>query len=110
MDQGLKFSKTHEWVKVEGNIATIGLTDFAQHELGDIVYAEPASLRRSASKIRLTKSLNSSLLSFISSSSAILSSMKPLLILESACSRAVFMASSWPFSSSSFGTPRRRLY
>ena len=41
MDQGLKFSKTHEWVKVEGNIATIGLTDFAQHELGDIVYAEP---------------------------------------------------------------------
>ena len=37
----LKFSKTHEWVKVEGNIATIGLTDFAQDQLGDIVYAEP---------------------------------------------------------------------
>lgn len=41
MDQGLKFSKTHEWVKAEGNIATIGLTDFAQDQLGDIVYAEP---------------------------------------------------------------------
>ncbi len=41
MDQGLKFSKTHEWVKVEGNVATIGLTDFAQDQLGDIVYAEP---------------------------------------------------------------------
>ena len=37
----LKFSKSHEWVKVEGNIATIGLTDFAQDQLGDIVYAEP---------------------------------------------------------------------
>lgn len=41
MDQGLKFSKTHEWVKAEGNVATIGLTDFAQDQLGDIVYAEP---------------------------------------------------------------------
>lgn len=39
--EGLKFSKTHEWVKVEGDIATVGLTDFAQKELGDIVYAEP---------------------------------------------------------------------
>ena len=37
----LKFSKTHEWVKIEGNIATVGLTDFAQDQLGDIVYAEP---------------------------------------------------------------------
>lgn len=39
--EGLKFSKTHEWVKVEGDEATVGLTDFAQKELGDIVYAEP---------------------------------------------------------------------
>ncbi len=39
--EGLKFSKTHEWVKVEGDEATVGLTDFAQEELGDIVYAEP---------------------------------------------------------------------
>ena len=37
---GLKYSKDHEWVKVEGNLATIGITDFAQHSLGDIVYIE----------------------------------------------------------------------
>lgn len=36
----LKYSKEHEWVKVEGNIATIGITDFAQNELGDIVFVE----------------------------------------------------------------------
>lgn len=36
----LKFTKDHEWVKVEGDIAIIGITDFAQHELGDIVYVE----------------------------------------------------------------------
>ncbi|WP_235297837.1 glycine cleavage system protein GcvH [Portibacter marinus] len=36
----LKYSKEHEWVKVEGNIATIGITDFAQGELGDLVYVE----------------------------------------------------------------------
>ncbi|EHV5263966.1 glycine cleavage system protein GcvH [Staphylococcus pseudintermedius] len=37
---GLKYSKEHEWVKVEGNIAIIGITDFAQSELGDIVFVE----------------------------------------------------------------------
>jgi glycine cleavage system H protein len=36
----LKFTKDHEWVKMEGNIATIGITDFAQSELGDIVYVD----------------------------------------------------------------------
>lgn len=36
----LKYSKEHEWVRVEGNTATIGITDFAQKELGDIVYVE----------------------------------------------------------------------
>ncbi|MCX6365986.1 MAG: glycine cleavage system protein GcvH [Armatimonadetes bacterium] len=36
----LKYSKSHEWVKVEGDIATIGITDHAQEELGDIVYVE----------------------------------------------------------------------
>lgn len=38
--QGLKYSKTHEWVKVEGGTGTVGITDFAQHELGDIVFVE----------------------------------------------------------------------
>ncbi|AVQ34438.1 glycine cleavage system protein GcvH [Staphylococcus muscae] len=36
----LKYSKEHEWVKVEGNTAIIGITDFAQNELGDIVFVE----------------------------------------------------------------------
>ena len=38
--ENLKYTKDHEWVRVEGNIATIGITDFAQGELGDIVYVE----------------------------------------------------------------------
>lgn len=37
---GLKYTKDHEWVKIDGDIATIGITDFAQSELGDIVYVE----------------------------------------------------------------------
>ncbi|RNL88247.1 glycine cleavage system protein GcvH [Sinomicrobium pectinilyticum] len=36
----LKYTKDHEWIKIEGNIATVGITDFAQSELGDIVYVE----------------------------------------------------------------------
>lgn len=36
----LKYTKDHEWIKVEGDVATIGITDFAQGELGDIVYVE----------------------------------------------------------------------
>ena len=36
----LKFTKDHEWVRIDGNTATIGITDFAQSELGDIVYVE----------------------------------------------------------------------
>ncbi len=36
----LRYTKDHEWVNLEGNIATIGITDFAQRELGDIVYVE----------------------------------------------------------------------
>lgn len=37
---GLKYTKDHEWVKIDGNTATIGITDFAQGELGDIVYVD----------------------------------------------------------------------
>jgi glycine cleavage system H protein len=36
----LKYTKDHEWVKVEGDVITVGITDFAQGELGDIVYVE----------------------------------------------------------------------
>lgn len=38
--ENLRYTKDHEWVLLEGDIATIGITDFAQHELGDIVYVE----------------------------------------------------------------------
>lgn len=38
--QELKYTKDHEWVKMDGDVATIGITDFAQGELGDIVYVE----------------------------------------------------------------------
>ena len=38
--EGLKYSETHEWVKVEGDIAVIGVTDFAQSEMGDITYVD----------------------------------------------------------------------
>ena len=37
---GLLYSKDHEWVKVDGDVATVGITDYAQHSLGDIVYVE----------------------------------------------------------------------
>nr|WP_314498949.1 glycine cleavage system protein GcvH [uncultured Chryseobacterium sp.] len=40
----LKYTKDHEWVKIEGNVATIGITDFAQGELGDIVYVDVDTL------------------------------------------------------------------
>lgn len=40
----LKYTKDHEWVKIEGDIATVGITDFAQGELGDIVYVEVETL------------------------------------------------------------------
>ena len=40
----LKYTKDHEWVNIEGDIATIGITDFAQKELGDIVYVEVETL------------------------------------------------------------------
>jgi glycine cleavage system H protein len=38
--EDLHYSKDHEWVRVDGDMATIGITDFAQHSLGDVVYIE----------------------------------------------------------------------
>lgn len=40
----LKYTKDHEWIKIKGDIATIGITDFAQSELGDIVYVDVETL------------------------------------------------------------------
>jgi len=42
--EGLKYTKDHEWVKIDGSTATVGITDFAQGELGDIVYVEVESI------------------------------------------------------------------
>jgi len=43
----LRYTKDHEWIKLEGNTATIGITDFAQRELGDIVYIEVETVGKS---------------------------------------------------------------
>lgn len=43
----LRYTKDHEWIKLDGNIATIGITDYAQRELGDIVYVEVETVGKS---------------------------------------------------------------
>ncbi len=43
----LRYTKDHEWIKMDGNTATIGITDFAQRELGDIVYVEVETVGQS---------------------------------------------------------------
>ncbi len=48
--ENLKYTKDHEWILLDGNIATIGITDFAQSELGDIVYVEVDSLNETLNK------------------------------------------------------------
>ncbi|WP_426669515.1 glycine cleavage system protein GcvH [Mucilaginibacter sp. McL0603] len=46
----LKYTKDHEWIRVEGNDAYIGITEFAQHELGDIVYVDVSSKGKEVAK------------------------------------------------------------
>ena len=46
----LKYTKDHEWISLDGEIATIGITDFAQKELGDIVYVEVETLDQTLGK------------------------------------------------------------
>ena len=48
--QELKYTKDHEWIKIEGTTATIGITDFAQGELGDIVYVDISSVGQNFSQ------------------------------------------------------------
>jgi glycine cleavage system H protein len=43
----LRYTKDHEWIKLDGNVATIGITDYAQRELGDIVYVEVETIGKS---------------------------------------------------------------
>src|SRR6476620_8068639 len=46
----LKYTKDHEWVSIDGDVATVGITDFAQKELGDIVYVEVDTLDQTLAK------------------------------------------------------------
>jgi glycine cleavage system H protein len=46
----LKYTKDHEWIKIEGDVATIGITEFAQRELGDIVYVDIPSVGKEIAK------------------------------------------------------------
>ena len=46
----LKYTKDHEWVSIDGDVATVGITDFAQKELGDIVYVEVETLDQTLNK------------------------------------------------------------
>jgi glycine cleavage system H protein len=48
--ENLKYTKDHEWIKIEGDVATVGVTDFAQGELGDIVYVEVDTLEEELDK------------------------------------------------------------
>ena len=40
----LRYTKSHEWVRIEGNVAVVGITDHAQHEMTDVVYVEPPAM------------------------------------------------------------------
>src|SRR5882757_7387263 len=44
--ENLRYTKDHEWVSLEGNVATVGITDFAQKELGDIVYVDISTVNK----------------------------------------------------------------
>jgi glycine cleavage system H protein len=48
--QDLKYTKTHEWIKIEGNKAKVGITDFAQHEITDIVHVELPEVGKQVNK------------------------------------------------------------
>ena len=48
--EDLKYTKDHEWIRIDGDVATVGITDFAQGELGDIVYVEVDTLDETLSK------------------------------------------------------------
>ena len=49
----LKYTKDHEWISIDGEIATVGITDFAQRELGDIVYVEVETVGETLSLIHI---------------------------------------------------------
>jgi len=50
LPENLKYTKEHEWIKIEGNVATIGITDYAQGELGELVYIEVETVGETISR------------------------------------------------------------
>lgn len=50
LPENLKYTKDHEWVRIEGDIAVVGITDFAQSELGDIVYVDIDTVEKQVSQ------------------------------------------------------------
>ena len=56
MREGLYYSKDHEWVKLEGKLARVGVTDYAQHKLGDVVYVELPDVGKGALQLKENKS------------------------------------------------------
>ena len=50
--EGLKFTKEHEWVKLDGKVATVGITDWAQGELGDVVFVELPEIGSELTKMK----------------------------------------------------------
>lgn len=50
--EGLRYTKEHEWIKIEGEIGTVGITDFAQHQLTDIVFVELPHVGRKAEHMK----------------------------------------------------------
>lgn len=55
MQEGLYYSREHEWVKVEGKLARVGVTDYAQDQLGDIVYVELPEVNKEVKQVREEK-------------------------------------------------------
>ena len=56
----LKYTKDHEWISLDGDIATVGITDFAQRELGDIVYVEVETIGENLMPMRFLELLKRS--------------------------------------------------
>lgn len=56
---GYLYTKEHEWAKTDGDTATVGLTDFAQHHLGDITYIEPVGLNKKVAQFALLTEIES---------------------------------------------------
>jgi glycine cleavage system H protein len=57
--QGYFYTKEHEWVKIEGNRAKVGISDYAQHKLGDITYVEPAATGKTVKQFEVLTGVES---------------------------------------------------